>query len=117
MVKKDTDHWDDLFQFFGPIATRRMFGGAGIFAEGLMIGLVTSDGRLHLKTDAATREDYLVEKSAPFSFRKGGRTIATAYYTVPERLLDDPEEFAAWAKRAQAVALAAQSKKPRGKRV
>jgi len=31
------------------------------------------------------------------------------YHAVPERLLDDPEAFAAWARRAEAAALAAKS--------
>jgi DNA transformation protein len=33
-----------------------------------------------------------------------------SYWEVPERLLDDPEELVAWARRAHAVAVAANSK-------
>ncbi len=112
----DARRFDDLFQFFGPIAVRRMFGGEGIFADDLMFGLVTSDDQVHLKTDEVSREAFLAEACKPFSFRKGGKMIATAYYTVPDRLLDDPEEFAVWAKRAHGVARAAGAKKPRKKR-
>jgi len=36
-----------------------------------------------------------------------------SYYEVPDRLLDDPEEFGLWAQKAQAAALAA--KKPKRK--
>jgi len=35
----------------------------------------------------------------------------TAYYSLPDRLLDDPEELAAWAKTAHRIALARRSKK------
>ncbi len=108
--------FDDLFQFFGPVSVRRMFGGEGIFADDLMIALVTSDDQMYLKTSDATRRAFLAEQRKPFSFAKGGRKIDTAYYAVPDRLLDDPEEFAQWVKRAQDVARAASAKKLRARR-
>jgi DNA transformation protein len=92
-----------------------MFGGEGIFADALMIGLVMQD-RLYLRTSEAIRSRYLTEKSEPFSFRKGGKTVVTGYYTVPERLLDEPEEFAGWARDALAAARAKQAT-PKRKRV
>lgn len=101
----DPHRFDDLFQFFGRIAVKRLFGGEGIFAGPLMIGLVMRE-QLYLRTDDETRPRYLAEKSTSFSFEKGGKTVSTAYYSVPDRLLDDPEEFAGWARDAQRVALA-----------
>lgn len=110
----DPRRFDDLFQFFGRVSVRRMFGGEGIFADDMMIALVTSDDQMYLKTSDETRQAFLAEKRKPFSFRKGGKMIDTAYYAVPDRLLDDPEEFAQWAKRAHDVAGAA--KMPKRKR-
>ncbi len=43
MAKAGPHRFDDLFQLFGPVTVRRMFGGEGIFADGLMIGLVMQD--------------------------------------------------------------------------
>lgn len=105
MAKADPERFADLFSSFGRIAVRRMFGGEGLFVEGLMIGLVMKD-RLYLKTDAQSRAPYAAEGLQPFSFQKNGKTIATGYYAIPERLYDDPEEFASWARRAHKVALA-----------
>ncbi|HJR57466.1 MAG TPA: TfoX/Sxy family protein [Rhizomicrobium sp.] len=101
----DPGRFDDLFQNFGRIAIKRMFGGEGIFAGPVMIGLVM-DAQIYLRTDEASRLGYLAEKSRPFTFRKGGKTITTAYYSLPDRLLDEPEELAAWAKTAHRIALA-----------
>ncbi len=101
--------YDDLFQSFGRIQIWRMFGGEGVFAGPVMIGLVMRD-QLFLRTDDVTRPRYLAEKSVPFSFAKGGRTITTAYYSVPDRLLDDAYAFADWARDAQRVALAHKAK-------
>ena len=115
-MPRDSRRFDDLFQFFGRVSVRRMFGGQGIFADDMMIALVTSDDQMYLKTSDETRPAFKAEKCKPFSFMKGGKTIDTAYYAVPDRLLDDPEEFAVWAKRAHAVAKAVNVKKPKRKR-
>ena len=76
--------FDDLFQSFGPIAVKRMFGGEGIFAGPVMIGLVM-DAQIFMRTDENTRPDYLAQKSRPFTFRKGGKTITTAYYSLVKK--------------------------------
>ena len=101
----DPRRFDDLFQSFGPIAVKRMFGGEGIFAGPVMIGLVM-DEQIYLRTDEASRSGYLKEKSRPFTFKKGGKVIATAYYSLPDRLLDDPDELAEWARSAHGIAMA-----------
>jgi DNA transformation protein len=98
--------FDDLFEHFGPISVRRMFGGEGIYSGDLIIGLVIGE-RIHLKTGDANRSDFLAEGCEPFSFLRGKKRMTTSYYAVPDRLLDDPEEFASWARRAQAAALSA----------
>jgi len=111
-MKRDPRRFDDLFQYFGAITVRRMFGGEGIYASEQIIGLVI-DERIYLKTTDSNRADYLAGGCKPFTFRRGKKITATSYYAVPERLLDDPEEFAIWARKAQAAALAP---KPPGKK-
>jgi len=103
----------DLFQAFGRITVRRMFGGAGLFVDGLMIGLVM-DERIYLKTDDQTRAAFIAERCEPFTYgAKGGKRVSLGYYAIPDRLLDDPEEFADWARAAERVARAKQMKKSR----
>ena len=111
-MKRDPHRFDDLFRYFGPIAVRRMFGGEGIYAGDLMIGLV-ADERLYLKTTDLNHADFEAEGCEPFSFPRGDKTMVLPYYAVPERLFDDSEEFAAWARKAQSAAVAA--KLPRRK--
>jgi DNA transformation protein len=104
-VPGDPHRFDDLFQSFGPIAVKRMFGGEGIFAGSVMIGLVMHE-QIYLRTDETSRPRYLAEKSRPFTFAKGGKTVTTAYYSLPDRLLDDAELLAKWAEAAHKIALA-----------
>ena len=106
----------DLFQAFGKIAVRRMFGGAGLFADGLMIGIVMDD-QIYLKTDDQSRAAFIAEKCKPFTYgAKGGKRVSLNYFAIPDRLLDDPEEFAAWARTAERVARAKPPKKPAKKK-
>lgn len=107
MVDIDADHISELFSDFGPVTVRRMFGGAGIFADGAMFALV-DDGVIYLKADVATIPAFEREKSTPFSYAtKRGTHTLTSYWRLPERLYDDPEELARWAAAAHAVARAA----------
>jgi len=113
----DPDFIRDLFASFRPVTVRRMFSGAGIFCDGMMIGLVVRDV-IYLKADATNIADFEREGSAPFTYTRGkskGRPTqhALPYWRLPERLYDDPDALADWARRAFA---AAERKKFTGRR-
>jgi DNA transformation protein and related proteins len=119
----DSDDIRELFALFGPVTVRRMFGGAGVFADGLMIALV-SDGVLHLKADPQTIPAFEREGQGPFTYAtKHGRRSLTSYWRVPDRLYDEPEELArrahdalSAARRAAARARPDASRSPRAPR-
>ena len=100
----------ELFAEFGGIRVRRMFGGAGIFHDDVMIGLV-ADGTIYLRTDNKTASDFAAEGSTPFTYQGKSKPIEMPYWTLPLRLMDDPNELADWAQRAYQVALKAKSRK------
>src|SRR5271165_5131046 len=104
----DRDFIRDLFAGFGPVTIRRMFSGAGIFCDGLMFGLIVRDV-IYLKADADSAADFQREGYGPFTYTRGKKSgqpseHALPYWRLPERLYDDPEELAAWARKAFAVA-------------
>jgi DNA transformation protein len=104
----DPEFINDLFAPFGPVTVRRMFGGAGIYREGLMFALVF-DGAIFLKVDDASIPDFEREGSRPFVYTRAkspgkiGRA-SLSYWRLPERLYDDPEDLARWAERALVIA-------------
>ena len=103
-VKADPHRFDDLFVEFGRIALRRFFGGEGIYAGSVMIGMVFGD-IIYFKTDDETIKAFRKEGSAPFTFKKRGtEIIETTWFSLPDRLYDDPEELAYWARDALKVA-------------
>ena len=104
----DADFIRDLFTAFGPVTVRRMFSGAGIFADGLMFGLIVRDA-IYLKADDATVAVFEREGCAPFTYTRGKKSGRPSqhtlpYWRLPERLYDDTDELAVWAKRAFAAA-------------
>jgi DNA transformation protein and related proteins len=110
----DPDYIAELFSQFGPVAVRRMFSGAGVFADGLMIALVV-DGVIYLKADAEIVPRFEGEGLPPFSYKtKEGRRTLMSYWRMPERLYDDPEELAGWARQSMAAARRSAGK-PRAK--
>ena len=96
----DPEYIRELFSSFGPVAVRRMFGGAGVFAEGMMVALV-ADGVIYLKADEQTVPAFEREGLRPFTYmRRGAEAAVMSYWRMPERLYDDPEELATWARAA-----------------
>src|SRR4051794_36736547 len=103
----DAETIHELFREFGPVSVRRMFGGQGIFVDGRMIALVARDV-IHLKADAETIPDFEAEGLGAFSYAtKDGERKLTSYWRMPERLYDDPQELAQWARHAHQVAMRA----------
>jgi DNA transformation protein and related proteins len=104
----------------GAVSPRRMFGGVGLYADGVMFGLI-DDERLFLKTDATLQGELAAAGGEAwiYSGRKSptaGTTQESSYWSMPEAALDDPEAACAWARRALAAARSAQVSKPRRRR-
>jgi len=97
-------HIVDLLDSFGPCEARRMFGGFGIFHQGLMFGLIAG-GSLYLKADDKTRELFAAEGSAAFSYYKKEKEYQLSYYLAPEEFFEDPEACLYWARLAFDAAL------------
>jgi DNA transformation protein len=96
----DAAYLRDLFSSFGPVVVRRMFGGAGIYADGVMFALV-ADEIIYLKVDDETAGAFEQEGLAPFTYsKKPGHRAVMSYRRMPDRCYDDPDEMAVWAVRA-----------------
>ena len=113
----DRDFLIELFAGFGPVTIRRMFSGFGISADGTNFALALRGG-LYLRADEQTIARFEAEGSKPFSYQTRAKTVTVAsYWTLPERLYDDPEEMTDWAKASLAAAQrAAQRKRSKAKK-
>jgi DNA transformation protein len=94
----------ELFSVFGPVEVRRLFGGAGIYADGTMFALVHR-GVIYLKADEQNAPAFNREQLGPFTYSRGGEQASLASYRrMPDRLYDDPDELVTWANAALAAA-------------
>ncbi len=94
----------DLMQPLGAVSAKAMFGGYGIYIDGLMFALVADDV-LYLKTGAENLPDFEQRGLPPFSYRRKGKYINMSYSEAPAELLDDADALLQWAGKAIAAAL------------
>ena len=99
----------DQMQCIGPVTVRPMFGGFGLFLEGLMLGLIAND-ILYLKVDETSKADFIEEGMQPFEYARNGKPFAMSYYEAPDMVFDDQEMTRDWAAKAYETALRAKSK-------
>jgi len=123
MAKNESFHAfvRELFVEMGPVQIKRMFGGAGGYADGVMF-LLLDDETIHIKVDDALKAELKHEGSGPFEWApqsgpRVGEKIDLGYWRLPEDALDDPARAAEWGRKALAVARAkAAAKKPKAKK-
>ena len=105
----------DILAEFGPVRVRSMFGGGGVFLDDVMFAIVASEA-LFLKVNDENRGDFESEGMRPFTYRGKNRQTEMSYYELPERLYDDRDELAEWARRAYSAALKTSKRKRRSKK-
>ncbi|MHA1547987.1 MAG: TfoX/Sxy family protein [Alphaproteobacteria bacterium] len=98
------DFLEELFAPLDGVSLKRMFGGVGVFKDGVMFGLVADDA-LYLKVDTTNQLRFEAEDSAPFVYNNKGKSMTMSYWRLPDRLYDEAEDFNIWAGEAFAVAV------------
>jgi DNA transformation protein len=95
----------------GRITSRGMFGGVGVYANGLFFALIDDD-TLYLKGDDVLKAEF--EAAGSHAFAPFGPDKPMAYWTAPTEALDDQEILLEWSRKSLEVAArAATSKKKR----
>jgi DNA transformation protein len=102
----DNERLSELFESLGPITIKRLFGGKGIYFDGIIIA-IEMRGDLLLKGDAEIAPDLLAAGSQQWTYTgsRHGKEVAMPYWSVPDSALDDPDEMAVWARKAYEAGL------------
>ena len=87
----------------GDIRSRAMFGGYGIFREGLMFALISED-TLYFKVNESNRDMYKRAQSKPFPH-------GISYWEVPTDVLEENTKLHEWANISIEIAQEAAKKK------
>jgi DNA transformation protein len=102
-----------ILDLLGPLnpVPRRMFSGVGLFHGGVMFALLARDA-MYLRVNDTTRERFRRAGSRAFSYRRGERQISlSAYWILPEHLLDQQDDLLQWAHDAIQVARTARKRR------
>ena len=105
----DDEHIRELFDSLGQVSIRRMFGGKGIYHEGLIVAVVLR-GELMLKGDDRSGPDYEAAGGKRWFYEgKTGRQVNMPYWTVPDSAFDDQDELSELTAKAYQTALRAKA--------
>ena len=104
------DYVMELLGPFGTVVARRMFGGHGVFLDGLMFAIASAD-TLYLKADEMNRIEFEQAGCEIFSYARKGRRATLNFFRAPEDAMESPELMLPWARTAYAAALRANAKK------
>lgn len=106
----------ELMQTIGPVYSKRMFGGYGIFLDGLMFALI-ADNTLYLKVDKESQHDFEQKGMEAFTYYKKGKPCSMSYFQAPEETIEHADEMNTWANKAYSAAVrAAHSKSSKTKK-
>jgi DNA transformation protein and related proteins len=94
----------------GPVTGRGMFGGYGIFMEGLMFGLI-ADNELYFKVDDQNRAAFEAKGSTPFTYQGKSKPIEMSYWKVSSDIFADINMLVEWGSEAFSAAKRAKKKK------
>jgi DNA transformation protein len=108
-------HVLELMESFGPVTTRKMFGGISLYKNSLIFAIIHED-HLFLKGDETSKSDFETEGLQKFTYLfKDGFTGSMNYWRAPERCLDDADEMNIWCRKAYEAALRAPKPKKKAK--
>ncbi len=100
-----TLHCLELLSPLGPVRARRMFGGVGLYVDGLFVALI-DNGELYLKVGPAHVAAFEAAGSQPFVFITADGTRHTmGYRTAPEGALESADAMRPWARLSMEAAL------------
>ena len=91
------------------VRARAMFGAHGLYSGENFFGIL-EEGQLFFKTDSQSQTDYTARGMGPFTYKSKGKVMTMGYQEVPPDVLEQPQELAAWARKA--IGIPASSKKP-----
>ena len=100
---------EEMFEGLGPVSIRRMFGGKGIYHQGLIIAIDLRD-EIMLKADEVSGPEFAAAGARQWVYQnKKGTSVPMPYWSIPEEAFDDPDEMKKWVRLAFEAALRAKS--------
>ncbi|WP_117191203.1 TfoX/Sxy family protein [Rhizobium terrae] len=101
---------EEMFEGLGPVSIRRMFGGKGIYHQGLIVAIDLRD-EIMLKADDLSGPEFAAAGARQWAYEnKKGKPVLMPYWSIPEEAFDDPDEMRKWVRLAYDAAIRANAK-------
>ena len=95
----------DLLSGFSNVRSRAMFGGHGLYKDGVIFAILVKD-QLYFKVDETNKKDYVKKGSRPFTYLASGKKrVSMSYWEVPSEILEEREEMSRWAQKSYRINL------------
>ena len=101
MSDEFVDYVLDQLRSWGGVSARKMFGGAGLYRDGKMFGLIADDVA-YLKVDESNRDAFVQAGSGPFK-PYPDKPTSMSYYEIPPDVLEMPDTLISWAGQSLAI--------------
>jgi DNA transformation protein len=97
----DNERIAELFEGLGAVSIRKLFGGKGIYFDGVIVAIVLR-GELMLKADEQSAPDFEAAGCRQWTYTgsRHGKLVSMPYWSIPDSAFDDPDEMTVWARRA-----------------
>ena len=90
----------DLLSETQGVTSRAMFGGYGIYKNGLIFAIIVGE-KLYFKVDDSNKSDFASHGMKPFRYKMpSGKPYEMSYWEVPEEIMENREELKIWVERA-----------------
>ena len=93
----DAEGLKEIFEPFGAVSVKRMFGGHGVYADGLCFA-IEAGGEVYLKVDVYNRGEFEAAGSSPLTYVAKGKPMQMAYWRLVAAAYDDPDELKCWSR-------------------
>ena len=118
-ISKDfADYCCELISGVGSPVAKRMFGGWGIYVDGVTIAIIADltalgsgkNEKLYLKADDSSKAQFEAAGGQRFIYDAKGKSMGMNYYTATDEAMESPDAMLPWARLALRSALEAKAK-------
>lgn len=95
----------DILGHITQVTAKRMFGGYGLYLDGHIFAIITSDTDLYYKVDDTNRGQFIAAGSEPFVYtgHKNKKPTTMPYWIIPESILEDRNTITDWTYQSAAI--------------
>jgi DNA transformation protein and related proteins len=94
----------DLLGHLNGISAKAMFGGYGIYQDGVIFALIC-EGQLYFKVDKNNQDYFQQHNAVQFTYNKGSKIVGMSYWQLPEAIMNNTNELNIWVQRSVQVSL------------